>query len=103
MRAKITKRPYTYKGKTEDRWLVLWNDLKGTRREKWFQNRRHADAYATKIDRELSDNIHVSDGATITFAEACKAWLKHEEKRAGSGNRNADLTSLEVVLSEKRT
>jgi integrase len=92
MRAKIRKRPYTYKGKTRDRWLVLWADLKGTRREKWFRNRRHADGHAAKIDRELADRIHVADGVKITFAEACKAWLKQEEGRADSSNRNASLT-----------
>ena len=57
-RTRISKRPYTYKGETEDRWLVLWSDLKGTRREKWFQNKHHAEAFATKIDRELADLIH---------------------------------------------
>ena len=36
-RARVTKKSYTYKGKTEDRWLVLWTDLKGKRREKWLQ------------------------------------------------------------------
>ena len=91
-RARVTKKPYTYKGKTEDRWLVLWTDRKGKRREKWLQNKRHAEAYASKIDRELTDLIHVADGATITFAKACEGWLKHEEGRADSGNRNADLT-----------
>ena len=91
-RARITKKPYTYKGKTEDRWLVLWTDLKGKRREKWFQNKRHADAYAIKIDREIEDNVQVADGATMTFAMACEMWLKNEERRADSGNRNADLT-----------
>jgi hypothetical protein len=40
----------------------------------------------------VADNIHVADSATITFAKACKAWLKHEEGRADSRNRNADLT-----------
>ena len=100
IRAKITKRPYVYKGKTEDRWLVLWTDLKGTRREKWFQNKRHAEAYAIKIDRELADNIDVADGATITFAKACKAWLKHEEGRADSRNRNADLTKGSLAAKQ---
>ena len=94
-RARVTKKPYTYKGKTEDRWLVLWTDRKGKRREKWLQNKRHAEAYASKIDRELTDVIHVADGA-ITFAKACEAWLKHEEGRADSGNRNARIGSNDL-------
>jgi hypothetical protein len=91
-RARISKRPYTYKGKTADRWLVLWPDLEGTRHEKWFKDKRHAEAYARKISRELADLIHVGDTASITFGKACEAWLKHEERRADSRNRNADLT-----------
>jgi integrase len=91
-RARISKRRYTYKGKTEDRWLVLWSDLEGTRREKWFKNKRQAEAYASKIGRDLADLIHNADGATITFGKACEAWLKHEERRADPRNRNADLT-----------
>jgi integrase/transposase-like protein len=100
MRAKITKRPYTYKGKTEDRWLVKWTDLEGKRREKWLRNKRHAEAHATKIDRELADNVHVADRATITFAEVCKRWLKHEEGRADSRNRNADLAKGSLAAKQ---
>ena len=71
-RTRILKRPYTYKGETEDRWLVLWSDLKGTRREKRFQSKHHAEAFATKIDRELADLIHRADGATITFRQGVR-------------------------------
>ena len=91
-RARITKRPYTYNGKTEDRWLVLWTDLKGSRREKWCRNKRHAEAYAGKIDREIEDNVHIAERASVTFGEACEAWLRHEGRRANSGNLNKDLT-----------
>jgi integrase len=87
-RAKITKRPYTYKGKTEDRWLVLWRDLKGIRREKRFPNKRHAEAFATKIDRELADKIHVADRVTITFKEAAEKYLKWNDQRHESRNRD---------------
>jgi Phage integrase, N-terminal SAM-like domain len=90
-RARISKRPYTYKGKTEDRWLAQWTDLKGARREKWFHNKRHAEEFATRIDRELADNIHVAERGTITFGKLCEAWLRHEEQRADPRNRNADL------------
>ena len=90
-RARISKRPYTYKGKTEDRWLVQWADLKGARREKWFHNKRQAEEFATRIDRELADNIHVAERGTITFGKLCEAWLRHEERRADPRNRNADL------------
>lgn len=91
-RASIAKRPYTYKGKTEDRWVVLWTDTKGKRREKWLPNKRRADEYATRIDRELADNIHVADRATITFGKACEAWLKDCTQRHESKNR--DLAGL---------
>src|SRR5262245_9270554 len=90
-RARISKRPYTYKGKTEDRWLAQWTDLKGARREKWFHNKRHAEEFATRIDRELADNIHVAERGTITFGKLCEAWLRHEEQRADPRNRNASL------------
>jgi Phage integrase, N-terminal SAM-like domain len=99
-RARISKRLYTYKGKTEDRWLVLWADLEGTRREKCFKNKRHAKAYANKIGKELADLIHVGDAASITFGKACEAWLKHEERRADSCNRNADLTKGSLAAKE---
>jgi integrase len=99
-RPRISKRLYTYKGKTDDRWLVLWADLEGTRREKWCKNKRHAEAYAKKIDMELADLIHVGDTASITFGKACEAWLKHEERRADSRNRNADLTKGSLAAKE---
>ena len=99
-RPRISKRLYTYKGKTDDRWLVLWADLEGTRREKWCKNKRHAEPYANKIDMELADLIHVGDAASITFGKACEAWLKHEERRADSCNRNADLTKGSLAAKE---
>ena len=98
-RARITKKSYTYKGKTEDRWLVQWTDLKGTRREKWFQNKRHAETNATHIDRELADNIHVADRATITFGQACEAYLKKCEQRYNSKNRTLAGNTYHSYLS----
>ena len=60
MSTHIRKIKYTYKGKTQDMWLVVWKDLKGTPREKRFQNKRHADEYHTQIRRELSDKAPAS-------------------------------------------
>jgi integrase len=87
-RATVTKRSYIYKGKTEDRWLVRWTDLKGKRREKWKRNKRHADAYANKIDRELADNIHVPDGASVLFKQAAESYLKSIDQRYHSRDRD---------------
>jgi integrase len=87
-RANITKRPYTYKGKTEERWLVMWTDLKGKRREKWFHNKRHAEIYAARIDRELADFIHAADRDTVTLAKAAEEYLKSIDQRHESRNRD---------------
>ena len=85
-RASITKRPYTYKGKTEDRWRVLWTDPKGKRREKSFHNKRHAQDHATKIDRDIDRGIHETGSGKITFGEAWKAWIAHCEHRRRIGD-----------------
>jgi integrase len=88
MRAKVSKILYTYKGKTEDRWLVTWTDLKGVPREKRFRNKRHADQYATRIDREVGDAIHVADSDTTSFKKAAQAYLKWINDRYESRNRD---------------
>lgn len=93
-RAAIRKRTYTYKGKTEDRWLVTWNDLQGARREKSFPNRRHAEQYANRVDKERDDGIHVADGATLTFGKVCEAWLEKCEQRHQSRNRTLSGNAL---------
>jgi hypothetical protein len=73
-RANIRKRPHIYKGKIDERWVVTWTDLKGKRREySKCRNRRHAEAYAARIDRELSDHIHVADRATVPFKKVAQA------------------------------
>jgi integrase len=87
-RARIKKIDYTYEGKTEDRWLVLWTDLKGDRREKRFHNKRHAEAFATKTDKEVADNIHVADRGTITFKQAAEDYLQWIDKRHNARDRD---------------
>lgn len=85
-RATITKRPYEYKGKTEDRWIVKWTDPTGTRREKSFPNKRHAEAHASKIDRDTERGIHEPSSGKITFGEVWKAWIAHCEHRRKIGD-----------------
>ena len=88
-RAKITKRPYTYKVKSEDRWVVTYSH-KGKRPEKWFKTRREAEAHAAEVDRKMTEGVFGK--SNVTFAFVCEAWLKRQERRADLSNKNADLT-----------
>ena len=85
--ATVRKERYVYKGRTKDRFVVDYKDAKGKRREKSFHNKRHADEHLQKVQRELHEDVHTADRATITFAKACRAWLDHCESRHRSKNR----------------
>ena len=80
-RARVRPIPYTYKGKTEQRWLVQWYDLKHVRREKRFEMKREADQYAIQVDREIADMSHVSDRGGMTFAQVAENFLGWTEGR----------------------
>jgi hypothetical protein len=80
-RARVRPVSYTYKGKTEQRWLVEWYDLKHVRREKRFKTKREADLYAIQIDKELADMSHVSDRGAMTFAQVAEKYLGWIEGR----------------------
>lgn len=106
-RSKIKKIPYTYKDKngitrTEDRFLVLWSYHLGKRlkrKEKRFKNKRHADLYAAKIDRDIADGIHIADSDTVTFGTALKAWFEDCKKRRSVGDLYGNtLTNYEWAL-----
>jgi integrase len=94
-RARIRKRPYTYKGKTKIRWIVTWTDAKGNRHEKWQPNHYLAEAYAGKVDREIDEAVHVADRATVMFGTAAEAYVARLERR--HNGRNADLAGSTVA------
>jgi hypothetical protein len=93
MRCTITKVPYIYKDKTEDRWKVTAPRRNGKRgHEKWFKREDEAKAYALKIDMKMLGGVFGKRGSSVTFEFACAEWLKKEDKRADHKNRNRDLT-----------
>ena len=102
-RCTIIKRPYVYKGKVKDRWVVTEPvNAKGKRPTKTFRNERHAEAYAAKVDRDRYSGIHVADRDTITFAVACEAWFKKCEQRHESRNRTLTGVTIKGYKSYSR-
>ena len=91
MRAWIRKKPYTYKGKTEDRWVVGGQNNGRRLPEKMFKREDEAKAYARKLDMKMPDGV-IGKRGSVTFEFACAEWLKKEERRADDKNRNRDLT-----------
>jgi integrase len=90
--ASLRKRTWTYKGKPATAWVVDYKDQGGKRRSKQFDRQKDADAYRRQVERELEQGIHVADRETVTFGEACEAWLDDCERRWRIRDRMSGVT-----------
>ena len=94
--ASLAEVPYKHQGEVRGwRVQVQWTDppvkrKPGTdgRRKKWLQNWREAEKFAETKFRELEKDLGRS---TLTFDEACEAWLARCERRVRM--KNPDLTA----------
>src|SRR3712207_1906607 len=46
-----------------------------------FKRKKDAEAYLEEVRHRMRIGVHVPDRATVTFGEACQAWLDHCERR----------------------
>lgn len=88
-RATVKKQDYVYtsrvsgKEKIEERWFVYWTDPVTRKRKEdgKFRNKRHADAFAAKIDREIDEGSYVADADSVTVGKAVRAWLEYNREK----------------------
>ncbi len=85
--AKVTKRPYTYKGKTTYHWVVRYCDLRGNRRQQKCPSKKDADRLRLKIENELADGTHRSSPISVTFGRMADRWIRECEIRHKIGDR----------------
>src|SRR3712207_4363246 len=80
--ATVTRREWTTKtGVAKTAWKVDYKDAAGVRRAKQFARKKDAEGFLDQVRDEIRRGSHVADRATVTFGEACQAWLDHCERR----------------------
>ncbi len=65
----------------ETRWLIDYRDQAGARRAKQFRTKGEAVAWETTMRGQVRDGVHVADAASITIADAGKAWIQSCEAK----------------------
>ena len=92
--AKPTKRSWINADGSESyRWQVRYRDQWGKRRSKEFGRKRDAESFASTIDRQVRDGLHVHDRDAITVARAADEWLA-ACARGRDGRAPAEKTTL---------
>ncbi|QND48100.1 site-specific integrase [Rhizobium lusitanum] len=60
-------------------WQADYRDGAGKRRSKQFVLKKEADAFLVGARGEVAKGVHVAESASITIAQAAKAWIKRAE------------------------
>jgi integrase len=77
-------------GTAGEAWLATYTDRAGIRRQKAFDRKRDAEAFASAVDVEVRAGTHIPDSQSIMVAEAARLWLKSAE---ANGLERSTLTS----------
>lgn len=73
----VRKREWTSpKGEAKSAWVVDYTDASGKRRLKTFKLKKAADAFAASTTVEISQGVHVAEGASATVEAASRKWIK---------------------------
>lgn len=83
--ASVAKRNWTHKGVAATAWVVRYVDDKGVRRSKQFDQKKLADAFKRKTERELEDGLHTADTETLTLAQIAPEFMAYTEQRERAG------------------
>ena len=83
--ATVSKRTWTYNGVERQAWVVRYVDDKGVRRSKQFDQKKSADAYKRKAERETEDGLHVAPADAATVRAVCVEYLDQAEARFSDG------------------
>src|SRR6516225_6228020 len=93
----VRKRKWTNpKGETREAWVVDYVDGSGKRRNKNFERKRDADAYANRVNTEVRAGTHTPDSTSPTVAEAGRLWLQTSEN---AGLERATLVNYREHLN----
>jgi integrase len=93
----VRKRKWTNpKGEVREAWVVDYVDGSGQRRNKNFERKRDADAYANRVGVEVRAGTHTPDSASATVAEAGQLWLQTSEN---AGLERATLVNYREHLN----
>lgn len=72
----VRKREWiTAKGEKKSAWIVDYSDMAGKRRQKTFDKKKAADAFAATATVEVREGVHVADSASATIEAAGKLWI----------------------------
>jgi integrase len=72
----IRKREWTNQdGSVGSAWQVGYSDVAGKWRTKQYDRKRDAEVFFQETKRAVRQGAHVSDAASLTFADAAKKWL----------------------------
>jgi integrase len=93
----VRKRKWTNpKGEVREAWVVDYVDGNGQRRNKNFERKRDADAYASRVNVEVRAGTHTPDSTSPTVAEAGQLWLQTSEN---AGLERATLVNYREHLN----
>ncbi|SNT06255.1 Site-specific recombinase XerD [Sphingomonas laterariae] len=83
--ASVSKRAWTHNGVKKEAWAVRYHDEKGVRRSKQFDQKKAADAFKRKVEREIEDGTHTPDGDSDTVDAVSREFVRHTEMRWRDG------------------
>lgn len=83
--ASVAKRKWTHKGVEKEAWVVRYFDEKGARRSKQFDQKKPADAYKRKVEREIEDGTHTASGASVTMAVLAAHYIESLDAKVADG------------------
>ncbi len=78
----VRKRTWvTGRGEERTRWIAVYADAKGVRRQKSFARKKDADRFAAKATVEVREGVHVADSDSATISQAGALWIASGEFR----------------------
>ena len=83
--ASVSKRSWTHKGVEKEAWAVRYVDEKGVRRSKQFDQKKPADAFKRKVEREIEDGTHTAAAETATLSDCADEFLRWSALREADG------------------
>ena len=99
--ASVNKRKWTHNGVTKEAWVVRYFDEKGVRRSKQFEQKKPADAFKRKVERDIEDGTHVASEYELTVKEVCERYYTASENRRRRGEiGETRLVQLRIFLDK---
>ena len=100
--ASVNKRKWTHKGVEKEAWAVRYFDEKGVRRSKTFEQKKAADAFKRKVEREIEDGTHIVDAHAKPIKALAQAYLVDCNQRWRDGRIGQSHLTIETQICENR-